>query len=55
MKIIVNGKEYTIKPDANLSGTNLSEADLSNADLNSTLYDDNTKFPDGFTVPENLY
>ena len=33
MKIIVNGKEYTIKPDANLSGTNLSEADLRSTKL----------------------
>ena len=26
MKIIVNGKEYTIEPDADLSGVKLSEA-----------------------------
>ncbi|MBP96568.1 hypothetical protein CMK18_11500 [Candidatus Poribacteria bacterium] len=33
MKIIVNGKEYTIEPDADLSNANLGEADLSNAEL----------------------
>jgi len=48
MKVIgTDGKEYTIEPRVDLSGTDLSEASLECA-----LYTDGTKFPEGFEIPE---
>jgi len=37
-----DGKEYTIKPEANLSG----------ADLGGAVWNDETVFPEGFEIPE---
>ena len=44
-----DGKEYTIKPEANLRDANLSQANLSGA-----LYTDGTEFPEGFEIPDEL-
>ena len=58
MKVIgTGGKEYTVEPDANLSGANLSGADLSEADLtdanlSGAVWNDETVFPEGFEIPE---
>ena len=57
-----DGKEYTIKPEANLrdanlyranlSGASLSWADLIDADLSGAVWNDETVFPEGFDIPE---
>ena len=59
-----DGKEYTIKPEANLRGAdlrgaNFSSADLSNADLtdanlSGAVWNDETVFPEGFEIPDEL-
>ena len=41
-----DGKEYTIEPDADLSG-----ADLSDADLTDIKYNDETIWPEDFEPP----
>ena len=58
MKITgTDGKEYTIEPEANLSGADLtdvclSEADLRDANLSGAIWNDETIFPEGFEIPE---
>ena len=62
-----DGKEYTVEPDANLSGAYLSDADLwraslseaklndadlRGADLSGAVWNDETVFPEGFEIPE---
>jgi len=57
-----DGKEYTIKPEANLrdanltganlSGASLSWADLIDADLSGAVWNDETVFPEGFEIPD---
>ena len=52
-----DGKEYTIKPeanlrDANLTGASLSWADLIDADLSGAVWNDETVFPEGFEIPD---
>ena len=55
MKVIgTDGKEYTIEPEANLRDANLSKADLSGADLSGVIWNDETVFPEGFEVPDEL-
>ena len=59
-----DGKEYTIKPEANLSGADLSGADLSGAhlvgadlskvNLRRAIWNDETVFPEGFEIPDEL-
>ena len=54
-----DGKEYTIKPEANLRGAdlrwaNLSSADLSKANLSGAVWSDETVFPKGFEIPDEL-
>lgn len=60
-----DGKEYTIKPEANLSGADLSgaslyrrayliRADLTNANLSGAVWNDGTVFPEGFEIPDEL-
>ena len=60
-----DGKEYTIEPRADLSGTtnlrganlyraNLMRADLTNANLSGTVWNDGTVFPEGFEIPDEL-
>ena len=63
----IDGKEYTIEPEASLRDANLSGADLSGADLNranlsnadlreanlsGAVWNDETVFPEGFDIPE---
>ena len=53
---------YTIEPGANLVGTDLTEAnltdtnltdtDLAGADLSGAAWDEDTRWPAGFTPPE---
>ena len=48
MKIIgTGGKEYMIKPEANLS-----KANLNNANLSGAVWNGETVFPEGFEIPE---
>ena len=62
-----DGKEYTIKPEANLSEANLVGADLKRANLSNAnlrdanlewanlsgaVWNDDTVFPEGFEIPE---
>ena len=65
MKVIgTGGKEYTVEPDANLrdanlsgadlSGADLSEADLTDANLSGAVWNDETVFPEGFEIPDEL-
>ena len=64
-----DGKEYTVEPGANLSGadlsdTNLNDANLwradlrgtnlSDADLSGAVWNDETVFPEGFEIPDEL-
>ena len=59
-----DGKEYTIEPeaslrDAYLSGADLtdvclSEADLSKVNLRRAIWNDETVFPEGFEIPDEL-
>ena len=44
-----DGKEYTIKPEANLRDANLSKTNLSGA-----VWNDETVFPEGFEIPDEL-
>jgi len=44
-----DGKEYTIEPRANLS-----EADLTDANLSGAVWNDETVFPEGFEIPDEL-
>ena len=70
MKVIgTGGKEYTVEADANLrdanlsgadlsgadlSGADLSEADLTDANLSGAVWNDETVFPEGFEIPDEL-
>ena len=47
-----DGKEYTIKPEANLRDANLTGADLTNANLSGAVWNGETVFPEGFKIPE---
>ena len=57
-----DGKEYTIEPEANLTGANLIDADLRGADLTDVclskvnlrraIWNNETVFPEGFEIPE---
>ena len=65
-----DGKEYTIKPEANLSGADLSgasladaylyrrayliRADLTDVCLSGAVWNDGTVFPEGFDIPDEL-
>ena len=49
-----DGKEYTIKPEANLRDANLTGANLSGANLNEAVWNDETVFPKGFDIPDEL-
>jgi len=64
-----DGKEYTIKPEANLRDANLSGADLeyayldeanlmdtnlSKTNLSGAVWNDETVFPEGFEIPDEL-
>ena len=59
-----DGKEYTIEPNANLNGANLNGANLSGAslrgaylrgaDLRGAVWSDETVFPEGFEIPDEL-
>ena len=44
-----DGKEYTIEPEANLRDANLEWANLSGA-----VWSDETVFPKGFEIPDEL-
>ena len=58
----IDGKEYTIEPEANLSSAdlegadlnraNLSNADLREANLSGAVWNGETVFPKGFEIPE---
>ena len=55
MKVIgTDGKEYTIEPRADLDGANLRWANLSGANLNEAVWNDETVFPKGFDIPDEL-
>ena len=60
MKVIgTDGKEYTIKPEADLEGADLNRANLSNADLreanlSGAVWNGETVFPKGFEIPERV-
>ena len=55
MKVIgTDGKEYTIEPRADLDGANLRWANLSGANLNEAVWNDETVFPEGFDIPDEL-
>jgi len=52
-----DGKEYTIKPEANLSGASLRgayliRANLYRANLSGAVWNDETVFPEGFDIPD---
>ena len=59
-----DGKKYTVKPDANLRdaklrGANLRwaslrEAKLVHADMSGAIWSDETVFPEGFEIPDEL-
>ena len=54
-----DGKEYTIEPNANLNGANLNGANLSGASLRGAylrgaVWSDETVFPEGFEIPDEL-
>ena len=50
MKVIgTNGKEYTMEPEADLVG-----ADLKGANLRGAVWNDETVFPEGFEIPDEL-
>jgi hypothetical protein len=54
-----DGKEYTIEPNANLNGANLNGANLRGAnlrgaDLRGAVWSDETVFPEGFEIPDEL-
>jgi len=50
MKVIgTDGKEYTIEPRADLDGANLRWANL-----NEAVWNDETVFPKGFDIPDEL-
>ena len=50
MKVIgADGKEYTIEPRADLDGANLRWANL-----NEAVWNDETVFPEGFEIPDEL-
>jgi len=44
-----NGKEYTMEPEADLVG-----ADLKRANLSGAVWNDETVFPEGFDIPDEL-
>ena len=50
----IDGKEYTIEPRADLDGANLRGANLSNANLSGAVWSDETVFPKGFEIPDEL-
>ena len=50
----IDGKEYTIEPRADLDGANLRWANLSGANLNEAVWNDETVFPEGFDIPDEL-
>ena len=55
MKVIgTDGKEYTIEPRADLDGANSRWANLSGANLNEAVWNDETVFPEGFEIPDEL-
>ena len=55
MKVIgTDSKEYTIEPRADLDGVNLRWANLSGANLNEAVWNDETVFPKGFDIPDEL-
>ena len=60
MKVIgTDGKEYTIEPRADLDGANLRGAKLSRtrlreANLSGAVWNDETVFPEGFEIPDEL-
>lgn len=43
----IDGKEYTIEPEASLR-----DANLNNANLSGAVWNDETVFPEGFEIPE---
>ena len=45
----IDGKEYTIEPRADLEGTNLR-----GANLNEAVWNNETVFPKGFEIPDEL-
>ena len=47
-----DGKEYTIKPEANLRRAYLYRANLIDADLSGAVWNDETVFPEGFDIPD---
>jgi len=49
-----DGKEYTIEPRADLDGANLRGASLSGANLLGIVWSDETVFPEGFEIPDEL-
>ena len=54
-----DGKEYTIKPEANLSGASLRgayliRANLYRANLSGAVWNDETVFPEGFEIPDEV-
>ena len=50
MKVIgTDSKEYTIEPRADLDGVNLRWANL-----NEAVWNDETVFPEGFEIPDEL-
>ena len=49
-----DGKEYTIEPRADLADADLSKADLTDANLSGAVWNDETVFPEGFEIPDEL-
>ena len=48
----IDGKEYTIEPEASLRDANLEWANLEWANLSGAVWNDDTVFPEGFEIPE---